>query len=201
VGELQRLADLEQRLLRDLEAAGQAEAEAVDWCAGASELYQGDPDQDPCLQLQGDAEQLLEGVLAWQQPRDFLARVARFQFSVAPNVTRLVKLATALSRAAACLGLGLGEAPRTAAHTPANCTEEQGAQEQGAQERDVLEDIAEDDRRSLWEEHRLLTAAAQRSLAVLGEWPDAPSAPRALRGLQGLQGLVRQVLRVQALCH
>ncbi|CAE7866642.1 unnamed protein product [Symbiodinium microadriaticum] len=159
--------------------------DSVDWCDGARELYavQG---ADPCEALAGTAASVLAEVHGWQASRAFLARVRRFQFSTAPNISRLEALVGLLAKAGHCAV----ERTHDETTTP-TLNESVIAASAAASE---LHALGEDDQRSLREERQLLTRGAAKSLEIL-------RATRPFAEFRGFTGLLRRVLMVEFLCH
>ncbi|CAE7384478.1 unnamed protein product [Symbiodinium sp. CCMP2456] len=164
-------------------SAAKNSVDSVDWCDGARELYavQG---ADPCEALAGTAASVLAEVHGWQASRAFLARVRRFQFSTAPNISRLEALVGLLAKAGHCA------VERTHDETTAPVNDSVAVSAAS----ELLRALGEDDQRSLREERQLLTRGAAKSLEIL-------SATRPFAGFRGFTGLLRRVLMVEFLCH
>eukprot|EP00439_Symbiodinium_sp_Y106_P031824 s3068_g3.t2 len=99
--EVAEVLALSQRLRLAQLDAGES-VDSVDWCDGARELYAVGQGTDPCEALADTAASVLAEVHGWQASRAFLDRVRRFQFSTAPNISRLEALVGLLAEAGHC---------------------------------------------------------------------------------------------------
>ena len=74
-------------------------ADLPDWCSGVRELWLAETDHtDPCAALSEDFGRLRAKVIAWEAPKNFLRSFSRWQFSVAPNISRLEVLTDILEK-------------------------------------------------------------------------------------------------------
>ncbi|CAE7211809.1 unnamed protein product [Symbiodinium sp. CCMP2592] len=185
--EVAEVLALSQRLrLAQLEAG--ESVDSVDWCDGARELYEVGQGADPCEALADTATSVVAQVHGWQASRAFLARVRRFQFSTAPNISRLEALVGLLAEAGHCT------VDRTHDETTALTVNKSVIAASAAASE--LRALGEDDERSLREERQLLTRGAAKSLEILS-YATRPS----FTGFKGFTGLLRRVLMVEFLCH
>ncbi|CAE7037349.1 unnamed protein product [Symbiodinium natans] len=175
-----------------------------DWCAGARALYSlsAPAAKEPCETLSAAAGAVLAQVLAWQEPRAFLERVRRFQFSVAPNVSKLEAFVVLITEAGSCAlrseDRGRDELGNHSASDPFPGLRE-------------LRELGEADRQSLREERRLLSQGAWQALEVFqhahqnGEDDSAQGdgsdrSDRSERFL-GFLGVIRRVVTAEYVVH
>ncbi|CAJ1340285.1 unnamed protein product, partial [Effrenium voratum] len=169
---LEEMRQTAEMLSKELSAVRRAFPDASFWCHGTSEIWAIHPDHDPCLQLARDVRRLRGDVLEWlRTPQEFLQRFGRWQFSVAPNVSRIEVLTDLLEHVHVCTS-GVQMSSR-------NLSSELGT-------------VAENDEASLNEEYALLQRGARKALAI----PVTDGG-----GLGGLLGVVRCVVEAQYVIH
>ena len=102
---------LEGRLRRvgeALKASLKREGRPVDWCEGVKDLwFLEEKSKDPCLQLSNELKELRGSLATWDAPIHFLRSFGRWQFSVAPNVSRIEVLTELLEQTQRCEALNL----------------------------------------------------------------------------------------------
>ena len=149
----------------------------IDWCLGpgrvASEGTSGE--QETCEEISKKFAHLRTSVLAWfAHPQEFLHRFSRWQFSVAPNVSRIEVLTTLLERTFACQYKELGFASDQRTH--------------GLNFSHSLGQIASDDKASIDEEYHILHNAMTRLLRIAEDLKSLPET--AVGAFGGLRSLV-----------
>lgn len=148
-----------------------------DWCSGVRELWLAETDHtDPCAALSEDFGRLRAKVIAWEAPQNFLRSFSRWQFSVAPNISRLEVLTDILEKTQTCIfGSSL---------MPQNFSSE-------------LTVVAADDLASLDEEYHILRRVVKR----LDRAADREKIKENKDESKGLLGLIRGLLEVQHTIH
>lgn len=148
-----------------------------DWCSGVRELWLAETDHtDPCAALSEDFGRLRAKVIEWEAPQDFLRSFSRWQFSVAPNISRLEVLTDILEKTQTCIfGSSL---------MPQNFSSE-------------LTAVAADDLASLDEEYHILRRVVKR----LDRAADREKIKENKDDSKGLLGLIRGLLEVQHTIH
>lgn len=148
-----------------------------DWCSGVRELWLAETDHtDPCAALSEDFGGLRAKVIAWEAPENFLRSFSRWQFSVAPNISRLEVLTDILEKTQSCIfGSSL---------MPQNFSSE-------------LTAVAADDLASLDEEYHILRRVVKR----LDRAADREKIKETKDDSKGLLGLIRGLLEVQHTIH
>ena len=152
-------------------------ADLPDWCSGVRELWLAETDHtDPCAALSEDFGRLRAKVIAWEAPKNFLRSFSRWQFSVAPNISRLEVLTDILEKTQTCIfGSSL---------MPQNFSSE-------------LTAVAADDLASLDEEYHILRRVVKR----LDRAADREKIKENKDDSNGLLGLIRGLLEVQHTIH
>eukprot|EP00435_Cladocopium_sp_Y103_P018211 s109_g4.t1 len=117
-----------------------------DWCSGVRELWIAST--DPCTELAKDLARLRAAVTTWEGPQSFLRTFSRWQFSVAPNITRIELLTDILEQTQNCI---IGKVDFSQ-----NFSTE-------------LQAVAADDRASLEEQYHILHRAARILHRASGE--------------------------------
>ena len=145
-----------------------------DWCSGVRELWLAETDHtDPCAALSKDFGRLRAKVIEWEAPENFLRRFSRWQFSVAPNISRLEVLTDILEKTQSCIfGSSL---------MPQNFSSE-------------LTAVAADDLASLDEEYHILRRVVKRLDRDREKIENKDHS-------KGLLGLIRGLLEVQHTIH
>ena len=150
---------------------GMDEIPVPDWCSGVRELWLSQT--DPCTELAKDLARLREEVTTWEGPQIFLRTFSRWQFSVAPNITRIELLTDILEQTENCI---MGKA--------------EFSQNFSAESAD-LQALAADDRASLEEQYHILNRAAR----ILHR------EEHVQHDMLGLLGMIRGLLEAQHTIH
>ena len=145
--------------------------EIPDWCSGVRELWTPLSTTDPCTELAKDLARLREAVTTWEGPQIFLRTFSRWQFSVAPNISRIELLTDILEQTENCI-IGKVE------FSPQNSSTESTLQ------------VAADDRASLEEQYHILQRAARILHRASGD-----------HDMLGLLGILRALLEAQRTIH
>ncbi|CAK9035021.1 unnamed protein product [Durusdinium trenchii] len=156
--------------------------EVSDGCLGPQAVYEGTDGTLSCTHLAKEFARLRALVIGWMAvPEEFLQHFSRWQFSVAPNVTRLEALTLILEQVFACqYGSGLTDT-----------FDRNGTSGSGS----TLDQIAADDKASLDEEYHLFLLATQRLQTV------AQSGTRRTEPALESGSLIKELLDLKFVIH
>ena len=168
-GRLRRVKELLEALKTS--KVSEREGRPVEWCKGVGELWL--VEKDPCLQLSNELAELRGSLVKWDAPMNFLRSFGRWQFSVAPNVSRIEILTDLLEQTQRCEALNLSRG---------------------------LDQVAVDDEASLDEEYHILERAIENFERMKGVEEAQVEAQGRSEGLLGLLSQLVELNFISQIC-